>query len=318
MNAFQRSPHGRDGFTLIELLVVMALILVVAAIGLGYVVFGQSNQHSVTAANAVTGALLNARQRHRHDGVPTGIRILLGNNVPNPNWAGQIQLVQQPEDYNAGQCQAAAIGATSLSFSGVDFLGGAQYPGEIDEATVEAGDYFTAPTHNPHLITAVTGAPPNGTIQFQPGGGSPLANQMIQGMQYAIVRGPRRLPSEDIIQLPPSIVIDNTTFGGIPLCQNLPFRTLTDSNNPNGVPVAEIVFAPSGALIGQGTQTNKVLLWLRDPSQADPRSGAPVLVCIQVRTGFISVYPVAPWNGGAISAGNDPYAFAEDGRASGM
>ena len=38
----RRSPRGRDGFTLIELLVVMALILVVSAIGVGYVVFGQA------------------------------------------------------------------------------------------------------------------------------------------------------------------------------------------------------------------------------------------------------------------------------------
>ncbi len=311
MNALRRSPRGRDGFTLIELLVVMALILVVSAVGVGYVVFGQSNQHSVTAANAVTGALLNARQRARHDGVPTGIRILFSTNGTQ---ASQIQLVQQPEDYNAGQCQAAAIGATTLSFTGVDFLGGGAYPGEIDEATVEAGDYFTAPGHNPHLITSVTGNPPNGAIQFLPN--SPLANAMIPGMQYAIVRGPRRLPSEDIIQLPPSIVIDDSTVGGNTLCQNLPFRTLSDSQQTQQV--AEIVFSPSGALIGQGTQANKVLLWLRDPTQPDPRFGAPVLVSIQVRTGFISVCPVAPWNGGAIGAGNDPYAFAEDGRASGM
>ena len=65
-------PRRRNAFTLIELLVVMVLILVIAAVGLGYIVFGQDNQHSVNGAQAVTGALLNAKQRARRDGLPTG------------------------------------------------------------------------------------------------------------------------------------------------------------------------------------------------------------------------------------------------------
>ncbi len=69
-------PRRRDAFTLIELLVVMVLILVIASVGLGYIVFGQDNQHSVNGAQALTGALLNAKQRARRDGLPTGVRIL--------------------------------------------------------------------------------------------------------------------------------------------------------------------------------------------------------------------------------------------------
>src|SRR5947209_8023973 len=95
-----RLPKRRTGFTLIELLVVIALILAVAAIGLGYALFGKSNQHSYTAGQAVTGAMLNAKQRARRDGVPTGIRILFD---PTTNQASQIQLVLQPEDYSLGQ-----------------------------------------------------------------------------------------------------------------------------------------------------------------------------------------------------------------------
>ncbi len=107
MSVLRCSPPGRKAFTLIELLVVMVLILVIAGLGLGYVVFGQDNQHSVTAANAVTGALLNAKQRARRDGLPTGIRILFGtgkdkNGNPVATFASQVELVQQPEDYTAG------------------------------------------------------------------------------------------------------------------------------------------------------------------------------------------------------------------------
>ena len=84
-----RSPRRRVAFTLIELLVVMALILVVTALGIGYVVFGQDNQHSVTAAQAVTGALLNAKRRARRDGRPTGVRILFD---PNTKLATQLAI----------------------------------------------------------------------------------------------------------------------------------------------------------------------------------------------------------------------------------
>ena len=69
-------PGRRNGFTLIELLVVIALISAVFALGAGYVLFGQDNQHSVIGAQTVTGALLNAKQRARNDGLATGIRIV--------------------------------------------------------------------------------------------------------------------------------------------------------------------------------------------------------------------------------------------------
>lgn len=269
--------------------------------------------------------------------MPTGIRILFGtandaNGNPVATWAGQIELVQQPEDYNAGTFVSTTAPAT-LNFSAVDFLGGATYPGQIDEATVEAGDYFTSSGHAPHRINQVSGTPPGvQSIQLD----SALTQPLTPGTQYAIVRGPRRLPSEDIISfarphsnLPPNIVIDNTTVQ-IPgsastttLCQNLPLRTLLDSSNPQGIQVAEIVFAPSGALVGQGTGAGQVFLWLRDPSllgQKPPANGtqatvgAPLIVSIQIRTGLISVYPVATW---AVPT-DDPYAAAKAGHASGM
>ena len=320
----RRRPRRRKAFTLIELLVVMVLILAIAALGIGYVVFGQDNQHSLTGANAVTGALLNAKQRARRDGLPTGIRILFGtgkdkNGNPVAAFAGQIELIQQPEDYNSGQCLGPVAGSNNqqLDFSGVDFQGGAKYIGEIDESTVQAGDYFVvAGVPTPHRInTVLLDATNNNAPSIKLD--SPVT--ILPGQAYNIVRAPRRLPSEDIVQLPPSIVVDDSTVGGVELCQNLPRRNLIDMNNPSpGQLVSEIVFAPSGAVVGQGTGADKVLLWVRDPSQATPTSGAPLLVSVQIRTGLISTFPVAPWNGGAITPNNDPFAFAKDGRASGI
>ncbi len=312
-------PRRRNAFTLIELLVVIALILVIFSLGIGYVVFGQDNQHSVSAAQAVTGAMLNARQRAHRDGVPTGIRILFGTNGLPPTQANQLQLIQQPEDYNAGLCQGSAMPTNTLTFTGVDFQGGAAYMGEIDEATIQIGDYFTlsgiATPHRINAIAGVVGGPQTITMD------SATAQAVAAGAPYAIIRAPRRLPSEDVIQLPPSVVIDDsTTAGGWPLCQNLPQRLLIDSMNPNGVPVAEIVFAPSGAVVGQGTGADKVLLWLRDPTQPAATAGAPLLLSVQIRTGLIGVYPVTPANLAQpiVLGNNDPYALVKDPRASGL
>jgi prepilin-type N-terminal cleavage/methylation domain-containing protein len=329
----------RNAFTLIELLVVMVLILVLAALGLGYVVFGQDNQHSVSGAQAVTGALLNAKQRARRDGLPTGIRILFtsGTDVMGRpfTFGSQLQLVQQPQDYNLGTW--TTTDGTTLTFStpsapNPDFLGGADYIGEIDQSTVQAGDYFlVAGTTTPHRIFQVN-SPQSLTLASSV---SPLTSGA-----YTIIRAPRRLPSEDIIQLPSTVVIDNTTApvtpatSAFPYCQNLPMRTLADypPSPPYSGPLpriqqaAEIVFAPSGAVVGQGTGNDKVYLWLRDPSPkvtpvaGAPMPGAPLILSVQFRTGFIGVYPVAPWSVGMPKGGanGDPYAYVSDPRSSGL
>ncbi len=321
----RRLPRRRTAFTLIELLVVITLILVVGAIGVGYAVYGQDNNHSSNAAATVIGAMLNGRGRAHFSGLPTGIRLVFGTNGLPATQCGQIVLVQQPEDYNLGQISSATTGPPwQISFTQVDFMGGADYAGQstlTSESTVEAGDYFTMPGQPPHRINSVlqTSTPPNGTIQLD----SPLATNLLAGTGYAIVRGPRRVPSEDIITLPANMVIENMAFGPYTtgLCQNLPMRTLVDSKTGAPTQVAEIIFSSAGPLTGQGASYDEVLLWLRDPSPntppLTPRVGAPQIISIQVRTGIIGVYTVGPWNGGAVGPGNDPFVYARDPRASG-
>jgi prepilin-type N-terminal cleavage/methylation domain-containing protein len=323
-------PRRRNAFTLIELLVVMILILVIAALGLGYIVFGQDNQHSVNGAQTITGALLNAKQRARRDGLPTGVRIIFTSgtdvNGNSFNFGTQLQLIQEPGPYNTGTWSSGTgTNASPLGFStNVDFQGGAAYAGEIDESTVQAGDYFVAGgTTTPHLITKVIDA--THLLLFSPASSAPPA----AGSSYTIFRAPRRLPSEDTIQMPSNIVIDNSAVPGAVVgsppnyCQNIPTRGLIDSSHlAPGVPVSEIVFALSGAVVGQGTGADKVYLWLRDsslklrPVANSVAPGAPLLLSVQIRTGLIGVYPVAPWLVG--SSTSDPYAFVKDPRSSGL
>ncbi len=307
----------RNAFTLIELLVVLVLILVLASIGLGYALFGQDNQHSFNGVQAVSGALLNAKQRARRDGVPTGVRILFGAN----GLASQLQLIQQPEDYNAGQVATSGSNVSTVQFTGADFQGGAQNIGDVDQSTVEAGDYFLlAGTNTVHRIAGVSYAngpagPQTPTITLS----SPVTS-MTSGSAYSIIRAPRRLASEDVIQMPANMVIDNTAIpgNGGTFCQNLPQNTTSG--------FAEIVFAPSGALVGQGTSADKVYLWVRDGATKPsafvanaPYPGSPLILSVQTRTGLIGVYQLAPWGyGQAIVPGNDPYAYVKSPRSSGL
>ena len=195
----------------------------------------------------------------------------LTDSQGNPSFGTQLELIQQPEDYNAGQWTSinstpTPIGAvtyppgTVLGFSAVDFQGGAAYAGEIDESTVQAGDYFVVQgTTVPHQITQVVS--PTQIVLASSAG-------TTSNIPYAIVRAPRRLPSEDIIQMPSNMIIDNSAVpgnAGFNYCSNIPQRGLIDSSHPSpGVPVSEILFAPSGAVVGQGTQADKIYLWLRD------------------------------------------------------
>ena len=146
-----RSPRRRVAFTLIELLVVMALILAITALGIGYVVFGQDNQHSVTAGQAVTGALLNAKGRARREPGRPAWRPVRSQHEPGVPTAIhpaarrlQLRPLQRRDQHDA------------VEIHGRRFQGGASFIGEIDESTVHAGDYFTVsgvPT--PHRITQV-------------------------------------------------------------------------------------------------------------------------------------------------------------------
>jgi prepilin-type N-terminal cleavage/methylation domain-containing protein len=132
-------------------------------------------------------------------------------------------------------------------------------------------------------------------------------------LQYRIIRQPRPLAGETPLLLPQDVAIDPN------FC--LPPPT------PAGSP--DLLFAPSGRLLGPlGAQT-QVVLWVADVTKdRDPVSGAftgnsPVLVNIHARTGFISVQPVNLNDPTNPLKSNPAYidsywSFTRDGRLSGM
>ena len=72
----------------------------------------------------------------------------------------------------------------------------------------------------------------------------------------------------------------------------------------------DILFSPSGAVVGAGTANDKIVLWVRDVTQPTPVENHPVLVCIYTRSGLIASHDVD------VSAGGNPYSFTADGKPS--
>ena len=161
---------------------------------------------------------------------------------------------------------------------------------------MQAGDYFTVPgLPTPHRINTVAERCRRADLPLPLGFASSPAS--ARASPYAIVAAPRRLPSEDVIHLPPSLVIDSSVYpqpagpNSIALCQNCTARTLIDSNNPNRLGGGNR-FRSVRRLGGPGHGADKVCSGCR-PDAAAPTSGPPLIVSVQIRTGLIGVYPVA-------------------------
>jgi hypothetical protein len=133
---------------------------------------------------------------------------------------------------------------------------------------------------------------------------------------YRIIRQTQALDNEPVLQFPENVGVD---FGAPPwnagytASNQLSTVPPSPAQAPAGTTYYDIVFAPSGAVIGASTSARTIFLWVRNLQRSntnDHLMGRPLLVTVQTRTGFISMYPAA--------ASGDPYQFARDGRSSGM
>ncbi len=128
---------------------------------------------------------------------------------------------------------------------------------------------------------------------------------------YRIIRQPQPLAGQPSLQLPADVAIDVTSgTSGLLTLSTITTTPPTLPVNPAGTGY-DILFSPSGAVITRGTVGDRIILWVRDTNQTDPKQGGTILLSINVRTGLIASVPVDTTSG-------DPYSLARDPQASGM
>lgn len=322
-----RVTRWRDrGFTLVELLVVMTIIILIAGITALALPSILRNGKASQAANTIQGMLLAAKQRAVRDQVPAGVRfIITQDKITAPS--GSIRLVStemvyvlQPDDLVISGDTLTLSGNTATS-STMDFAGGlaSALPVAAEQLPVQPGDFIELSGGG--LVTAIQQQPyasglhganfDSLTLNSNPSTGFPVTD-------YRIIRGPRRVPGEDSIKLPADVAVlmadfntSTSVFTNYSL--NVPQRSIPFGFGAQATLMYEIVFTPSGEVLGQGQPNkDKVILFVRDMTRDNLSDGEPALVVVSVRTGSIAIQPVDP--------SNPPnyYTFTTDPRSSGM
>jgi prepilin-type N-terminal cleavage/methylation domain-containing protein len=283
---------GRDGFTLVELLVVIALLMVLAAIAVMFVPRIEEGQRAARGAALLQGWLNIAKQRALRDQQARGLRLYVSSNIVT-----DCQYLDLPDDFTGGTLTATA-GSTTATIS-ADLSGGfgtssALWP-------VQPGDYLLILSSGlVHQITAVS--PSTNTVTLA----SAIPFAVNATANYRILRSPR-VSGEEKLSLPLNIGIrvdTNATYANAQYGNNL------TANSDGNI---DILFSPSGNVIGDQAGTDKVILWVCDTSLANtPWDGEPTLITVYTRSGLVAPVPVDPdginYNG-TTNKTSTPYSF---------
>jgi hypothetical protein len=287
------------------MLVVLSIILTLAVVTILLMPRFQERQKVPRGADLLQGWLLMAKQRAIRDQIPTGIRLQSPPSPANPSFVRDLQYIRKPDDY-----APSAIYSVDTLFQGhlqtdppnvyhfgpkVNLLGSAAVDAGDETSLVQAGDYLQLRSAGLlHRIEKITG--PQSCIIVASAPETPPP----PGCPVRIIRQPRLLPGEQALQLPQDVIIDVSASLNVPSRATLARPTYG---------YWEILFSPSGTVMGQGTGNTPIGLLLRDGT-LDPGMGDQTLIAIYPRTGAIASQPLA--------AGADPFQFLRDGRAAGF
>jgi len=337
-----KTINRRGAFTLIEMLVVIGIILVIAALAAAFAPRVSDSQNLTRAVDSLEQWLLTAKMRAKRDQLATGIRFVPAPGDP-AGTCSQFQYIQQPDPLSGGWVSTTNTSGSVPYVNGTFLTGGICMPtpnlsppivkpgqvlfGNVDftlggnALLVQRGDYLEVRDGGVYLIAGVVLSSPTNMLQLgslstvnTPGsvlyspGPPPLyltttayetsLSITERTTNYRILRQPRILIGEAELQMPNNFAVDTTLGGNV---------------QATAVGNFDILFSPSGAVIGANAGSGKLLMIVHDlfanPTTSFDSNRAGI-VGVQSRTGFIGAYSVAP--------GADPFAFVESGRESGL
>jgi prepilin-type N-terminal cleavage/methylation domain-containing protein len=286
------APATRPGFTLIELLVVIVIITIVSGLLMLIAPALLKSEPASRGAQLLQGNLFIAKQQALRNSAPYGIRLL-------PDSDGQVrsfQFIQQPGDFTGGSITVQAASPTTATFANVDLSGGLTDP---TLWPVQQGDYLQIQGGTLTLITAVTA---NSVT-------TKSNNPVTTTTDYRIIRAARPAAGEDTIFLPDDVIVDMGAAGNPPTgCSG---SIITPDTRPNGLVYYDILFSPSGAVLGPAANSGKIILWVRDTHENYATDPDESLITVYTRNGLIASYPVD-------TSSTNPYSFTQNPGAGGL
>lgn len=316
----------RSGFTLIEILIVIVIMTVIAGLAVKFLPNLNKNKGVPNGASQIEGWTRMTKSQALRDGAPRGIRLIV--DPADTTRVTALQYIEQPEPLaprgaymraivttpnpNAGMMQPPPYPnpmPTTVSLVILDPMTGMPlaFVSWVDQGA-QRGDFFelTVAPFGIYQIFDIGGTNNSDlTLRWQAIGGKAVDGTDLSSLQLAdgfrIIRSPRPLAGEPLLQLHQDIYIDLATSQvpfGISNYREILFNSSGQvANAPQGqyyLVVAHVDRAAPATTINQ-------------PNLAADH----LIVVIYTRTGKISA---VNWN----TLGNDPYAFAKDGRGPGL